>query len=69
MPNMNTGHGDAFSDEQGIELIALFEPWQSGTAYAISDRRRHGETGSTSAYRRTRRNRTGRLTLFPRFGR
>ena len=40
--NMNTVTS-TLSDEQGVELIALFEPWQSGTAYAISDRRRYGD--------------------------
>ncbi len=40
--NMNTVTA-TLSDEQGLELIALFEPWQSGTAYAISDRRRYGD--------------------------
>jgi len=32
------------TDEQGLNLIALFEPWQSDTLYTVGDRRRHGET-------------------------
>ena len=32
------------TDEQGLELITLFEPWRTDLAYAVGDRRRHGET-------------------------
>ena len=32
------------TDEQGLELITLFESWRTDLAYAVGDRRRHGET-------------------------
>lgn len=31
------------TDEQGLNLIALFEPWQSDTLYTVGDRRKHGD--------------------------
>ena len=31
------------TDEQGLILIALFEPWQSDTLYTVGDRRKHGD--------------------------
>lgn len=31
------------TDEQGLELIALFEPWRTDLAYAVGDRVRHGD--------------------------
>ena len=30
------------TDEQGLDLIALFEPWRINTPYIVSDKRRHG---------------------------
>lgn len=30
------------TDEQGLDLIALFEPWHTNTPYIVSDKRRHG---------------------------
>lgn len=29
------------TDEQGLDLIALFEAWHTNTPYTVSDRRRH----------------------------
>jgi hypothetical protein len=31
------------TDEQGLELITLFEPWRTDLAYAVGDRVRHGD--------------------------
>jgi hypothetical protein len=32
------------TDEQGLDLIALFEPWHTNTPYTVNDRRRHDNT-------------------------
>ena len=31
------------TDEQGLELITLFEPWRTDLTYAVGDRVRHGD--------------------------
>ena len=56
------------TDEQGLELIALFEPWKS-TRHMQSVTDADTATNFINAYKRTHRSPTGRLMLHPHYGR